>query len=169
MAETGSGGVLSTLGINWKLFIAQLVNFSILLFILWKYVFKPVASKLEQRTSKIEKSLNDAERIAKEKQEFAAWKEEEIYKTKIKAQGLITEAQTQALQEKEVLLKQTKEEQNKVVEVAKAQIEHEKNLAIFSAKAELANLVTTATEKILRKKLDEKTDKELIKETLKTI
>ncbi|MBX4188293.1 MAG: hypothetical protein KW793_04140, partial [Candidatus Doudnabacteria bacterium] len=37
-AHKNSSGVLGTLGINWKLFLAQLINFSIVLFVFWKWV-----------------------------------------------------------------------------------------------------------------------------------
>ena len=45
-------------------------------------------------------------------------------------------------------------------------IESEKQRAVNEAKTELADLVTNATEKILRKKLDSKSDQEYIKESL---
>src|SRR5262245_53133970 len=68
--EESEGGVLGMLGINWKLFIAQLINFGIVLFVLWKWVFKPVSSGLEARTTRIEKSLQDATQLEQAKKEF---------------------------------------------------------------------------------------------------
>ena len=52
--EAGSGGVIGTLGLNWKLFMAQLLNFGIVLFVLWKWVFRPVAGALETRRQRVE-------------------------------------------------------------------------------------------------------------------
>lgn len=161
-----SGGVIGTLGINGQLFIAQLINFAIILFVLWKWVLTPVAKKLQERTEKIEKSLNDADRIENEKHTFEQWRQEEMSKTRKEASGIITTAQTEAGKAKEQIIQQTKEEQSKLVEQARVQIEQEKNQALSSAKAELADLVTTATEKILRRKLDDKKDAELVKESI---
>ena len=157
------------LGLNWQLFIAQLVNFGIVLFILWKWVFTPVAKKLQERTDKIEKAMNDAKSTEKEKQEFALWKEQEMKKTRQEAGSIIGAAQVDATKAKDEILKQAKEEQLKLVEQGKKQIEQEKNLQLQAAKSELADIITSAAEKILRHKLDEKHDKELIKESLKNI
>lgn len=167
--EETSGGVVGSLGLNWKLFIAQLINFSIILFVLWKWVFTPVAKKLTERTEKIEKSLFDVDKITKEKQDFEIWKNAEISKAKTEAIGIITKGQSEAIKVKDSILLKAKEEQQKLIEQAKAQILSEKTRALSDAKTELANLITQATEKILKKKLDEKTDKELIKESLESL
>jgi F-type H+-transporting ATPase subunit b len=169
VAGESSGGVIDSLGLNWKLFIAQLINFSVILFVLWKWVFTPVAKKLTERTEKIEKSLFDADQIAKEKQEFETWKNAEISKTRAEAMGIITQGQSEAVKVKDDILSQAKTEQQKLVEQAKNQILAEKSKSLSEAKTELADLITSATEKILREKLDEKKDKELIRESLKNI
>lgn len=170
-AEEGaaSEGGAAVLGINLKLFIAQLINFAVVLGILWKFVFTPVANKLQERTDKIEKAMKDATSTEKEKQEFAVWKQQEMTKARTEAGGIISQAQSEAGKVKEDILKQAKDEQLKLVEQSKKQIEQEKAQALQSAKSELADIITTATEKILRQKLDDKKDKELIKESLKDI
>jgi F-type H+-transporting ATPase subunit b len=167
--EAGKSGLAETLGVNWKLFIAQIINFGIILLVLWKWVFGPVAKGLQARTDKIEKSLNDADRIETEKKEFENWRTQELSKVKIQASEIITSAQLEANKAKQTIAEQTKEEQQKLIDQAKHQIESDKNKSISEAKTELANLVTNATEKILRKKLDAKTDHEFIKESLVNI
>ena len=168
-AGESSGGGIGSLGLDWKLFLAQLINFSVILFVLWKWVFTPVAKKLTERTEKIEKSLFDAGQITKEKQEFETWKNAEISKARTEAMSIITLGQNDAIKAKDDILKQAKEEQQKMVEQAKNQISAEKTKSLSEAKTELADLITNATEKILREKLDEKKDREFINETLKNI
>ena len=164
-----NGGIAGTFGIDWMKFAAQLLNFAIVLFVLWKWVFTPVTKKLEERTAKIEKSLNDAERITKEKQEFETWRQAEMGKARQEASSIVTAAQTEAGKAKQVILDQTKQDQQKLIDQAKAQIESEKNKSISEAKSELADMITNATEKILRHKLDSKTDQALIKESLANV
>ena len=164
-----NSGIAGTFGIDWMKFVAQLINFAIILFILWKFVFTPVTKKLEERTSKIEKAMNDADRIAKEKQEFEAWRQQEMSKARQEASGIITIAQTDAGKAKQAIVDQTKVEQQKLVDQAKAQILSEKQKAVNDAKTELADLVTNAAEKILRHKLDKQTDQEFIKSSLESI
>lgn len=160
---------VAVLGLNWQLFVAQLINFAVILFILWKWVFTPVAKKLQERTDRIEKAMRDQASTEKEKQDFEKWKQEQMVNTRHEASVIIGKAQTDAITTKDEILKQAKEEQLKLVDQGKKQIEQEKNLAMQSAKSELADIVTQAAEKILRQKLDGNKDKELIKESLKSI
>jgi F-type H+-transporting ATPase subunit b len=161
-----SSGGIAVLGLNVKFFIAQLINFGILLLIFWKWILPNVTSALQKRTERIEKSLMDAERIEKEKTAFSAWRQEETAKARAEASAIITASQTEAEKVKNQILLEAKSEQQKLVDQTKEQIESEKNKSIAEAKGELADLVTNATEKILRKKLDAHADKELIKESL---
>lgn len=168
-AEEEKTGVLGTLGVNWKLLIAQLVNFAIVLFVLWKWVFGPVARGLENRTKKIEQSLEDATTITKEKEEFQVWKTKEMSSARAEAAAIVTEAKKEAEEVKNKILAQTRTEQEKVVEQAKAQLESEKDKALGEIKGEIATLVVAATQKILQEKLDPVKDKDLIKQSLKNI
>jgi F-type H+-transporting ATPase subunit b len=167
--EHASTGVAGKLGLDATYFVGQLITFGIVLFILWKWVFTPVAQKLTERTEKIEKAMSDADRITKEKQEFEMWKNEQMSGARKEAAAIVTEAQSEANKAKDQTLLITKRDQEKIVAQAKAQIEQEKNQALASAKSELADLVTSAAEKILKQKLDNKKDQELIKESLKGI
>ncbi len=167
--EAAKGGVAGTLGLNLTYFIGQLITFSIVLFILWKFVFGPVAQKLQERTERVEKSMNDADRITKEKAEFEHWRQEEMNKARKEASEIVNKSQNDATKAREDILHKTKEDQQKLVDQAKQQIEQEKNQALTSAKSQLADLVINAAEKILKSKLDDKKDAELVKETLKNI
>lgn len=52
---------LDSLGIDWKLFIAQVINFIVLLLVLWKFLYGPIVSMLSDRKKKIEQGLKDNE------------------------------------------------------------------------------------------------------------
>jgi F0F1-type ATP synthase, subunit b len=53
--------ILSTLGLEGKIFLAQLINFLIVVFILKKILYKPLQKMLNERKNKIEQGLRDAE------------------------------------------------------------------------------------------------------------
>jgi len=167
--EAASSGGIATLGLNVTFFIAQLVNFGILLLIFWKWILPGVTKAMQARTERIQKSLTDADRIEKEKKEFDVWRQAEMSKARQEASSIVTSAQTEAGKAKQAILDQTKADQQKLVDQAKTQIESEKNKALQDAKGELADLITNATEKILRHKLDGKTDQALIKESLANV
>src|ERR1700690_2463541 len=167
--SAASSGGIAVLGLNVKFFIAQLINFGILLIIFWKWILPNVVKAMQARTERIEKSLTDADRIEKEKKEFETWKNAEMSKARQEASSIVTSAQSEATKAKQAIMDQTKMDQQKLVDQAKSQIESEKSKSLMEAKSELADLVTNATEKILRHKLDAKTDQQLIKESLANV
>lgn len=160
---------IGTLGLNWKLFLAQLVNFGIVLVILWKWVFKPLSGALEQRRQRIGLSVKQAEEIEKRLAEFRAWQEQETQKARREAETILQKATTSAEQSKQEMVLQAKAEAEKILAKTKQAIEAEKEQLLVEVRSELAELTALATEKILRAKLDEKKDKELINEVLRTI
>ena len=57
---------MSELGIDWKMLIAQLISFSIVFFVLWRYAYKPIFVMLQVRREKIAEGLANAEKIKAE-------------------------------------------------------------------------------------------------------
>ena len=159
--------VLGTLGINWKLFLAQLVNFSIVLFIFWKWVVKPLGATLAKRTEKIEQGLKNAAYTEEEKKKFEEWRQAEMKRTRTQIDDLTRTASDTANKLKQQIISEAQNEAGQIVTQARASIENEKNQAMKEAKQELATLVVAASEKILRGKMDPKKDHELINESMK--
>ena len=69
------------LGVKWPEFIASLINFSIVLFVLWKFAYGPIADMLAARRQKIVDSLAGADKI-----------KAELAKTEVDRQKTLTEA-----------------------------------------------------------------------------
>jgi len=166
-AEHADGGVLGTLGINWKLFLAQLVNFGIVLFIFWKWVVKPLGTTLTNRQEKIEQGLKNADYMESEKKRFEEWKASEMKKVRGEADTILRTTTDTANKIKQETIVEAQHQANKILETAKVNIESEKVQAMNEAKAELSTLVVAASEKILRGKLDHKKDQELIADSMK--
>ncbi len=166
-AHEADGGVLGTLGINWKLFIAQLINFGIVLFIFWKWVVKPLGTTLTKRQERIESGLKNAEHMDVERKKFEEWKAAEMKKVRNEADNILRVTTDTANKIKQETIVDAHNQASKLVEQAKANIETEKVQMLKEAKEELSTLVVAASEKILRHKLDPKKDHELINESLK--
>jgi F-type H+-transporting ATPase subunit b len=126
--------LLDQLGIDWKLFLSQAVNFFILLAVLTFFVYKPLIKVIKQRTAKIKEGLDKAEEadvrlkeidhIGAEKIKEAEQKGIEIIKaTEDKAKLIDKENQEklekkqEAAQEllKQSILKQREEAKSKVL------------------------------------------------------
>lgn len=168
-AVEGDTSLIGLFGINWKLFLAQLINFGIVLFVLWKWVWKPVTSGMEERTRKIEESLLNADQITKEKEEFEVWKESEMTKARQEATAIISDAKNQAEATKTDILEKTKQEQQALLDKSIKEMEQQKQKAVADAKSELSELVISAAEKLLRGKIDKKADQKLISQAVKEL
>jgi F-type H+-transporting ATPase subunit b len=156
-------------GLDWKLFLAQLFNFAIIIFVLWRWVFKPLGRKLEERSEKIELSIKHSEEVEEKLKDAEKFRQIEMEKVRKDANEAIAQAQKNAELVKTQILTEAKASSEKMLEQAKKEIESEKSKAMAEIREEAATLVIAATEKILREKIDPKKDAELIKEGLKNI
>ncbi len=112
--------ILNQFGINPILLLAQVVNFLVLLFILKKFLYKPILKVLEERKKKIEESLKNAEEIEKRLLETEEEKDKVLLKASSEAQKLLddtkkeleamkTEMELRAKQQAELIIKKGEE------------------------------------------------------------
>jgi F-type H+-transporting ATPase subunit b len=154
--------LLASLGIDWKLFLAQIVNFSILLFVLYKFAYRPVLKMLDDRTDKIEKGLADAEKSQKKLKEIETKEKEVLIEAKKQAKDIIKKAQEQAQANKEELVVVAREESDRIVQKAKKVAGEEKDKMVAEVKSEISELIVVAVEKIIDEKLDDVKDAQII-------
>jgi F-type H+-transporting ATPase subunit b len=159
--------LIETFYIDWRLLIAQAVNFAIVFFVLYFFALKPLVKVMNERTRKIEKSLTDAKKV----EENLARSEEE-YKRKLaeakkEANKIIEKAKDQAEEKKIQIITKAKEEVGKIINEEKVKIQREKAEVLKEIKREVADLVIMSVEKVLGKKIEKKEDKELIRRMVK--
>src|SRR3989344_6818274 len=142
-----AGGVLGTLGINWKLFLAQLVNFGIVLFIFWKWVVKPLGTTLTNRQQRIEDGLKNADRMIEEKKKFEEWKNNEMKKVRNEADNILRTTTDTANKIKQETIVEAQQQAAKTMEQTRSSIESEKVQMLKEIKQEIATLVVAASEK----------------------
>ena len=154
-APSGITKITEEFGLSVPYILAQILSFSIVAFVLWKFAFKPVLATLDERQNKIASGLKYADemqaKLAAAQQENAAL----LKKAQFEATRIVEEARKTA---KDFLDKQTQEASAKANDVlTKAQqaieLEHKKMLA--DARQEIARLVVATTERVLAKKLSD--------------
>ena len=155
------------LGIDWRLLIAQLINFLILLFVLRRFAYKPLLKLLDERKQKIADGLANAQKAKSNLEEAGKERQEIISTAKKGASEIISLAEAAAQKNREETLKEAKAGVEKIVAEARKQIESEKNKMIGEIKSEITELVILAAEKTASIKLDDKKDKELIEKIIK--
>ncbi len=159
--------VLAKLGIDWKLLLAQAVNFAVLFWVLRRYAYQPMLDFLEKRTVRIEQGLIHAEAAQAKLGEMEAREKAVLSEAHREAKNIIIAAETSA---KKRDAERTQETENKIKQLlveAETKIREEKEKALTSAKAEIGELVMLSVEKILREKVDVSRDEELLERFVK--
>ena len=161
--------LLKNLGVDGPKLIAQLINFGIVLLVLWKFAYKPVLEMLETRRQKIAKSMDEAEQIKAELAETQAERDKVMAEANARAEKLIADAKEAAKQvgkaEGERAVKQAEEIIRKANEVTVA----ERARMMNELKAEIGRLVVDTTAKVSGKVLTDEDQQRLIDETEKEL
>jgi F-type H+-transporting ATPase subunit b len=157
---------MSGLGVNAWTLAAQIVNFLILLVILYFFAYKPVLNMLDERSRKIKDSMEEVQKV----KDQAAQNEEE-FKKKIDAaskegQEVIARAMRTGEEARQRAQLEAKQEAQALVEKARVQIQLERNQTIGELRQEFADLTVTAAEKVINKSLDKEAHRRLIDQVL---
>jgi F-type H+-transporting ATPase subunit b len=170
-AHVEETGPIGALGLDWGIFLAQLVNFAIVLIVLKKFVFGPVVKRLEERTNKIDAGLKNAQDAQKRLAEIDALKEDTMTEAKKQSAAVLAEAKKDAEALRVQMIAKTKEEVGAVVAKGKEQLAAERESSIRELRGAVADLAVAAARKVLESEIDEKRAKALaeaaVKEALK--
>lgn len=161
--------LLTKLGIDWKLLLAQAVNFLIVLGVLYRFLYKPLLKFLDDRKNRIESSLIEAKRIEAELKDLETKRAESEREARRQAQEIIITAEKEAeLRRQEVIAKMKDEAQVALAE-AKQRFESEKEDAMRSLRQDAARLITQALTKMIGKIPGGEVDKKLVADALEEV
>lgn len=152
------------------LVIWMLISFSILLFLLKKFAWKPILGMLDERSKSIQDAIDGAEQAKEETRKVLARNEQMLQEAMSQRMELLKDAR----QLEENIVNEAKKEAiseaNRILSAARESIEKEKLAAIEDIKNKIADLSVVIAEKILRQKLEsDQKQKDLINSTLKDL
>lgn len=137
------------LNIDWQQILLHLFNFIILFAILYFLLYKPVKQFMDKRTEYYKKLDDEANANLAESEKVKA----EYTQRLSNAEAEIAESRKTAHKELAVSLdtrkKQAEEEASKIIADARIVAEREREKILREAQGEIADMVTTATEKII--------------------
>ncbi|MFZ5365614.1 MAG: F0F1 ATP synthase subunit B [Patescibacteria group bacterium] len=154
--------LIHKLGINWKLLVAQAINFTVVLIVLYKFVYKPILKLLHNREKKIAQSLKDAQTVEENLKKSKIERENQVALGRKEGEKLIAAATKKADEVKQTKIDEAKTESAALVSEAKNKIRMERERMIDEVKNEVGQLVLLATKKITQESIDAKTHKKLI-------
>lgn len=159
-------GLLASLGINGQLFAFQLVNFALVVLILWFLILKPLVKTMDERKKIVNDGLDKA-KAADTSLMMAEQKAKEIIDAaQAKGNTILSEASAQADTFEVKTREKAKKEIEGLVEQAKKGIEQDRAQMKTELRQETASIAMLVAEKLIGKKLDAAQDKKLTEEIL---
>ena len=155
--------------LHWQEVVAAIVNFLVLLFLLHRFLYKPLLKMMDDRKKSIDDALDSAAAARKEVAETQTVIQAEIASARAKADELIATAKGSSEKLKEEILAQARTEAQAITNKAQAEIAREREEAIASLRSEVTGLVMAATRQLLQEAVDESAQNRLFDQYVKNI
>ena len=153
-------------GLDLGLLVSQIVNFGILVALLYVLLYKPIANKLDERAAKIKKGLEDAEHAARLDADSGLHYEEEMERARREAREIIERATRAAEQQRREILSQAREEAHSLIVRAQQQAQREIQEGKIALRQQVVNLSIDAASRLIQREIDEDTHHQLIEQFL---
>lgn len=157
------------ISINLYEILMQMVNFLILLYLLNKFLIKPLSEFIEKRSSNIKNDIDEASKNRLESEKILADQKQILKDARSEAREVRDKADKIIEQEKQLIITQAKKDAEDVLANAKKEI----SLSMDKAKKELLNdvgeLSVTLAQKVLSKKIDSSEKENLISDGLSSL
>ncbi len=157
---------MEALGVNGTFLLIQIINVSILIFVLNKIVYKPVLQLLEKRKKKIEEGLVLTEKLQKEQEKLEIHKKKIIEEANLESRLIIDNARKSAKVVEDGLLKEAKIKADNVVEKSKADLVIRQKEMEKMLQTKMVDAVMSLTQKLIGDLLDQDKKQLLIKKRL---
>lgn len=143
--------------------IGQSIAFFVFVWFCMKYVWPPITSILEERQRKIAEGLEAAERAQKDLDLAQNKAAEELRDAKRQGAELIEQANKRANQIIDEAKEKARDEGQRLIAAAKAEIEMEVQRAREGLRAQVAAIAVAGAERILESSIDQAANEELVK------
>jgi len=164
--EHGGGGGLINID---KSLIIQVINFLILLFVLHRLLYKPLLAKMDERSSAIKKSLDEAQAA---RADAARAQEENAARLKAayaEAASIREQALRDAQEEARKNIESAQAQARKMVEDTKAQLDGEIRRAREELRREVSDLAIGVAEKLVRKSLRDEDHRRIVDDAIASL
>lgn len=141
--------LFATFGINWKLLLAQAVNFGVLLGVLWYFLYRPVMNIIDARQRTIAEGVLKAQAADAELADAKQEKEKIVGTAAKDAEALVASARVRAGDMAGEIVKGAETRAGSILKDAEARAEEAKRQAVKASEREIARAAVLAAEKIL--------------------
>lgn len=157
---------LANIGFDWQVALSNFVTFLIILWVLSRFVFKPIGKIIEERKKKIQEGLENAQQSENELLLAQEKAEEEIKAAKSQANQIIADAKGLADAQIENAQERAQQEASSILEKADVQISKNQEKMEKELADKTAGLIALGVQKILGEEVTESKNNELSKKAL---
>ncbi|MBI4297436.1 MAG: F0F1 ATP synthase subunit B [Chloroflexi bacterium] len=157
---------MEKLGIHLPSLVVYLMNFLLLLGLLYLFAYKPILKMLDQRSARIREGLDRAEAMKQGAESSEQRIREQLEQARREGQGIVQQAAQVGERLKEESRQEARQEAERIMVRARAEIQVERDQALEELRREFADVAIMAAEKVIRTRLDKETHRRLIEETL---
>ena len=157
---------MTQLGFNVPSLIVYLVNFLILLGILYLFAYKPLVRLMDQRAERIRESLEAADQARQEAATSREAVEEALNEARQQGQRLLDQTREAAERYRAEEMDRARQEAENFVLRARAEIQRERDAAIEEVRSNFGDLAITAAERVIGRSLDRQAHEDLIAQVL---
>jgi F-type H+-transporting ATPase subunit b len=163
---TEEGAVETTFQVNLFQVVIAAANFVVFLVLLYVFALKPVSRMLEDRRSRIEQGLKDAEQARTDRENAEAERVATLAEARKESNDILTRAQKVAQESRDADITATKQELDRLRERATEEIEAEKQRAIAELRGEVADLALAAAGRVVGESMSDDRQRRLVREFL---
>ncbi len=160
---------MHTFGVDWPHFIAQVISFCVVAFLLHRFAYKPILKVLEDRRQRIAEGLANAEKIKQELAKTESARQEILNQANVQANRFIEEAHAAAARVQEQETQKAIATAEQVIARARQAAAQDHARMLAELRREVGRLVVETSAKVTGKILTADDQQRLIEETAQAI
>lgn len=150
-------------------FIAQICNLFIQVYLIKRFLFKPINEVIEKRRQKTEAQLTEAEEANRSALAMKSDYENNLASANEEAKEIIQSAKRRATLQSEAIVKEAQSQAAALKQKADADIAQEKERAFNDMKDEIGGIAMEIAGKVIEREISEDDHKKLINEIIENV
>lgn len=158
--------VLETLGVNLPGLVLHGINFLVLIFLLSRFLYRPVVAVLDERAARVRESMERAEQVRRDSEQAEAERTRLLAETRREAEALRAQVERQVEAYRTQRRQEIDAEIQRMLSRTEADIQARQQQLFAELRAQVAELAVGAAERVIRQRLDGEAQRRLVEEFL---
>jgi len=154
------------MGLDFASFLAQLVSFLLLMLILVRFGYRPIRRIMDERSSLIRRSVEQADEARVEYERARTEAEQRLEEARQEARSILVEAGAARDRLLEAARAEAKQEALEIVDSARAQLAEERLAMVSDLRRQFSEAAIAAAESVVRETLNAERHRRLIDDVL---